>query len=288
MENNNKNASSSSKTLDDPRLPSQVYSEPWIFQKGSNYHCQQNQIMGKWLVFEKAHDVDAVWHRVARALDDLGAPLAKVATAASNSQQKVLCVYTTATNANVVGERLARLLRRDVHYKTNAATEQGRYAGSQHNKTDPKITSRSMYWNNGRPSAAKTPPLPTASRNQKAVNAVKQPSLSHKFDDRIVTVVGMQHHNRNAAPYDDTTEFALEREPTNQFDPNAICVMDMNTVQQVGYIVGKQAKVLAPWLDRQLVQIQRGTLLHQVSDKTMTLRVRGRACPEAMAMLECF
>jgi hypothetical protein len=90
------------------------------------------------------------------------------------------------------------------------------------------------------------------------------------------TIVGQQHLNTRAQrdrwhalkPGDPLT---LEREPTNEHDPNAIVVLSNGL--KVGYIRAKEAKLLAPWWD------QHGQHAAVVYEKPNSAKVTVRAKP---------
>jgi hypothetical protein len=67
----------------------------------------------------------------------------------------------------------------------------------------------------------------------------------------LFALVGMKHRGTEAlvASLPQGEPLELIREPTNQFDPNAIKVFARG--QHVGYIAAKQAKPLAVKIDRQ-------------------------------------
>lgn len=93
---------------------------------------------GKWMLFVPVEELDAMWQKIARAVEEgrLGYS-AKCATAvpnprAWNDREKVICVYTYDGNdeadRNRVREELRRLgVREQISWKADKATQAGRY-----------------------------------------------------------------------------------------------------------------------------------------------------------------
>ena len=137
----------------DTRKPTEVYDEPWIYQMGPN---RSENVLGKWLVFKHITVIDKNWENIRRAVEsgELGAVSAKVSTMANperptdgDREQKVICVYTTKETMDDVGMKLIQLVNQTIRYKTDEATQSGRYTCLG----DGKVTCRTLAWNNGRP-----------------------------------------------------------------------------------------------------------------------------------------
>ncbi len=66
----------------------------------------------------------------------------------------------------------------------------------------------------------------------------------------LLTIVGMKHRGTEAlvAGLPKGEPLTLVREPANQHDPNAVQVWARE--QQVGYVKGTQARVVAQFMDR--------------------------------------
>ena len=82
----------------------------------------------------------------------LGAVAAKVSTGlpnptASDSETKVICVYTTQEDMDEVGLKLIWIVKETIRYKTDMATRQGLYRVRGYKKT----TCRTLKWNSGDP-----------------------------------------------------------------------------------------------------------------------------------------
>ena len=138
--------------LSDARKPTEVYDEPWIYQKNPN----RRKSLGKWLVFKHITVIDKHWENIRRAVEsgELGAEQAKVSTMADDDgptdgdrEMGVICVYTTKETMDDVGMKLIQLVKQTIRYKTNEATLSGRYTC----RGDGKVTCRTLSWNNGRP-----------------------------------------------------------------------------------------------------------------------------------------
>ena len=138
--------------LSDTRKPTEVYDEPWIYQKNPN----RKKALGKWLVFKHITVIDKHWENIRRAVEsgELGAEQAKVSTMAADGptsggdrEMGVICVYTTKETMDDVGMKLIQLVKQTIRYKTDEATLSGRYTCLGHGK----VTCRTLSWNNGRP-----------------------------------------------------------------------------------------------------------------------------------------
>ena len=119
--------------------PSSFKQHPWIYAEDPKRAGRQAnpEVVGKWLVFVQAADVDAVWEKVSAATlsGQLGLA-AKVATAWQNplarSSKRVICVYTYDFSDH---EDVARVLvalrdlgfKERLSYKTDFDTLAGRY-----------------------------------------------------------------------------------------------------------------------------------------------------------------
>jgi hypothetical protein len=123
-------------------LPSRAKHDYWIYayrQKG-NYPAHTHRA-GKWLIFVPIESVDEVWEKIRLAVEhgELGQS-AKVSTArpnaiAPNRSRRVICVYTydsdDAADVRRIRAALRALgIRHRIPYKTDKATEDGRYTRS--------------------------------------------------------------------------------------------------------------------------------------------------------------
>ena len=118
--------------------PSIVTEKSWVDIQSRKYKVNKH-VYGKWLVFVKKEELDSLWHRVAYNVENgclgKGCTQAKCSTARENyqctdSREGVIVVYTTKSAANHVGFKLSKLTRiMKIHYKTEAATLAGIYAG---------------------------------------------------------------------------------------------------------------------------------------------------------------
>jgi len=119
--------------------PSQVVEGYWTFarRKRGSYPLATER-SGKWLLFVPRDQIEDVWSKVKRALEEgrLG-NTAKVATArpnpnASEPGNHVICVYTYDSDDTADVMRIRDELRNlgfvnRIPYKTDEATREGRY-----------------------------------------------------------------------------------------------------------------------------------------------------------------
>jgi len=124
--------------------PSEVTDVAWIHAENkSGEYPKPTARSGKWLVFVNATQIDEVWQRVKKALEEgrLG-DSAKVATAkphlrAANPNQKVICVYTydshDAEDVRRIREELRNLgMTAKMPYKEDKDTLNGKYVTTGH------------------------------------------------------------------------------------------------------------------------------------------------------------
>ena len=134
--------------------PSIITEKYWIAVHSRKHKTHPSRVLyGKWLLFIDKKRLDSVWHRVAYKVQNgysgKGCTIAKCSTAresqyCSDSNKGVICVYTTRSTINHVGFKLSKLTRiPKIHYKTNAATKAGIFAG------DPGCTFRTIKYNKG-------------------------------------------------------------------------------------------------------------------------------------------
>jgi hypothetical protein len=122
------------------RQPSTVTDEYWLYAKAPGASAVEvTRRSGKWLVFVPLARLDAVWAAIRRATraGRLGYE-AKTGTARPNPNAKqpgerVICVYTydaaDLDDVRRVRDELRRLgVTWKIPYKTDAATDAGRYA----------------------------------------------------------------------------------------------------------------------------------------------------------------
>jgi hypothetical protein len=120
-------------------LPSKTRDRYWIDSESPEGVFSENS--GKWLLFIPATRIDAAWATIERETraGRLGVA-AKVATAmpnpnATSQQVKLICVYTynfeDLDDVRRVRQRLRELgYARKIPYKTDAATDAGKYTKS--------------------------------------------------------------------------------------------------------------------------------------------------------------
>ena len=116
-------------------------------------------ILGKWLVFKHYDEIDETWDKIRTAIvtDNLqGCVDAKCSTMKYNSTGEgpgpsttaVICVYTEDHNMDAIGFKLIEIVQQDIRYKTDSDTLAGKYAHTGAGK----VTIKTIFWNNGRPS----------------------------------------------------------------------------------------------------------------------------------------
>lgn len=119
--------------------PSEVAEVHWIYarrKKGS--YPKGTSRSGKWLLFVPSKNVDEIWRKIKKAVEDgeLGNE-AKVATAKqsplSSSDAKVICVYTYDYEDQKDVMRIRQRLRemgftKPLSYKTDVDTLSGKYS----------------------------------------------------------------------------------------------------------------------------------------------------------------
>jgi hypothetical protein len=122
--------------------------------------------------------------------------------------------------------------------------------------------------------------------------------LSHPFQI-ILTVTGMVYYDvvpedllRKQHLEEGVASIGLTREPTNQYDRNAIgvhlVVVESKKAEdssKIGSVQKKHAALLAPWLDHELLRFESASIHHIQGPSTMNLQVKGWACDEATDML---
>jgi hypothetical protein len=123
-----------------------VIDVPWIYairKKGE--YPKPTPRSGKWLIFVKPENVDEVWAKIKKAVEEgkLG-DVAKVRTAmpsplAEDSDTKVICVYTydwtDEKDVKRIREELRKLgITNKIPYKTDENTLSGKYRITGHRK----------------------------------------------------------------------------------------------------------------------------------------------------------
>jgi hypothetical protein len=146
--------------LDSSVNPSSVTDRYWVYC----WHPQEElleETYGKWLVFrpKASGELDKIWHVIRQCVETKefgdGCTAAKCSTAIENpdeapvgSPKGVICVYTTRKAINDVGLLLIEKVRETIRYKTDETTLRGLYAFKGHGR----VTMRTLYWNDGKPS----------------------------------------------------------------------------------------------------------------------------------------
>lgn len=126
--------------------PAQVTDYYWIFaHRKSGEYPKPTTRSGKWLVFVDKKDIDDVWAKIKKAVEEgkLGSE-AKVATAkpnphATNPNTKVICVYTydyaDEQDVRRIREELRKLgITTRIPYKADEDTSSGKYRITGHTR----------------------------------------------------------------------------------------------------------------------------------------------------------
>ena len=123
------------------------------------YRAKQPDILGKWLVFKHYDEIDNTWEKIRTAIarDELqGCLTAKCSTMRYNPSlggpgpctTAVVCVYTEEHDMDDIGFKLIEIVQQDIKYKTDQDSLSYKYAHAG----SGKVTIRTIYWNNGKPS----------------------------------------------------------------------------------------------------------------------------------------
>lgn len=118
--------------------PSEVTEIPWLFatNKTNKYPPNNKERSGKWLIFSKIDEIDALWEKVKKATEEgLLGGISKVATAKPNANyliEKVICVYSYNIDDEEDVMRIREELRKigfnyKLPYKLNSKTRSGKY-----------------------------------------------------------------------------------------------------------------------------------------------------------------
>lgn len=126
--------------------PSEVAEVYWIYTERRKGKYPESTIRsGKWLVFVDEKDVDEVWAKIRKAVEEgkLGSD-AKVATAkpnpnATKPSKRVICVYTydytDEEDVRRIREELRKLgIASRIPYKTDEDTLSGKYQKTGHKR----------------------------------------------------------------------------------------------------------------------------------------------------------
>lgn len=126
--------------------PSEITEVYWIYaERRKGKYPESTLRSGKWLVFVDKKDVDEVWDKIKKAVEEgkLGSD-AKVATAkpnplATNPNNRVICVYTydytDEQDVRRVREELRHLsINGRIPYKTDEDTLSGKYQITGHTR----------------------------------------------------------------------------------------------------------------------------------------------------------
>ena len=120
---------------------------------------EKPDIFGKWMVFRHFDELDDIWEKIRKAIasDELqGCIHGRCTTLKYDPTQEgpgpstksVICVYTEEHNIDDIGFKLIEMVKHDIKFKTEEATMNRRYTHAGHGK----VSMKTIYWNNGKPS----------------------------------------------------------------------------------------------------------------------------------------
>ena len=145
---------------DSPVNPTSVADRFWVYARPPQRELL-GKTYGKWLIFrpKASGALDEIWHVIRQCVETKefgdGCTAAKCSTARENpdeapvgSPNGVICVYTTKETIDEVGLLLIQKVRQTIRYKTDETTLKGLYAFKGHGR----VTIRTLYWNDGKPS----------------------------------------------------------------------------------------------------------------------------------------
>ena len=145
---------------DSPVNPTSVADHFWVHARPPQRELL-GKTYGKWLIFrpKASGALDEIWHVIRQCVETKefgdGCTDAKCSTARENpdeapegSPNGVICVYTTKESIDEVGLLLIQKVCQTIRYKTDETTLKGLYAFKGHGR----VTIRTLYWNDGKPS----------------------------------------------------------------------------------------------------------------------------------------
>ncbi len=175
-------------TADEDRIdPVDTDEYMWIAIK--NPAAERALTDGKWLVFRDFDEINEPWLNVIHALkrgELQGCLHAKCSTKMYRPTKSgpgpcttaVIYIYTSQEDYIKVGLELCTIVKQDVHYKTEAATEAGKYDFKGNLKTTDIKT---IYYNNGEPKIDSNVPCPGQCYNREDewhLNIVEHPEYA--------------------------------------------------------------------------------------------------------------
>ena len=152
------NISQYDESIESLQKPTEIYDPFWVHVRVPTPD-RKKDTLGKWLVFKHYDEIDETWDKIRTAIvtDNLqGCVHAKCSTMKYNpsgegpgpSIKGVICVYTERHNMDAIGFKLIKIVQQDIRYKTDSDTLTGKYAHTGAGK----VTIKTIFWNNGKPS----------------------------------------------------------------------------------------------------------------------------------------
>ena len=136
---------------------------------------------------------------------------------------------------------------------------------------------------------------PSATTNTLAASNL--PKQQHENDRRIVveevllTVVGWKYYKDDDSEPQNDTPVVLQREPTNEHDPNAIAVIASITPAkriQIGHICAQEAQLLSPLMDSQMICVSAASIRSCFPSSFKIVAQAAAGSPEAVQVLDRF
>ena len=138
--------------------PTEIYDHFWVRVRVPTPD-KKVDILGKWLVFKNFDEIDDTWERIRTSVVTntlQGCVHAVCTTMKYNptmegpgpSTTGVICVYTEEHDIDAIGFKLIEIVQQDIKYKTESDSLAGKYVHTGAGK----VTIKTIFWNNGKPS----------------------------------------------------------------------------------------------------------------------------------------
>ena len=146
------------KTVESLRKPTEIYDSFWVsISIPTPGEVKELDFLGKWLIFKHYDEIDETWEKIRTALvtDNLQGCVHAICSTMrydptsqgpGPSTKGVMCVFTEEHNIDAIGFKLIEIVQQDIKYKNES--DSGKYA----HKGDGKVTIKTIFWNNGKPS----------------------------------------------------------------------------------------------------------------------------------------
>ena len=147
-------------SIESLQKPTEIYDSFWVSVSiPTPDEVKELDFLGKWLVFKHYDEIDETWEKIRTAVvtDNLqGCVHAICSTMRYDPTSKgpgpsttgVICVYTEEHNMDTIGFKLIEIAQQDIKYKTESDSLAEKYV----HKGSGRVTIKTIFWNNGRPS----------------------------------------------------------------------------------------------------------------------------------------